>query len=326
MTKLRVRSVQLMLLDWCNSSCLGCKIYTNLSNRNAFNLQMIETLFSHCEFSGVEEIGLTGGEITLLKDVSSLLGKVIECNPQLRTLFVNTNAIVSAERITSLVIEYAEKVPEFHLLVSVDGDKDTYFYTRGVNNYERAVATLKALSELKKSISSLRVGISATLFKNTAHFSTVDHIVNLARELDIEYTFRFGGISELFYKNNTSADEVVVPKSQQLSLLQYIQRLQYKKSDFLNWLEQDLVLNHNPVMLDDQGQNVCRAGELFVFVNAKGDIFPCHLSKRKIGDYKHGISSRNIVLGGILEPCPCLTECTAYPQMTFNKKYPRLIE
>jgi MoaA/NifB/PqqE/SkfB family radical SAM enzyme len=319
---MKVKSINLISLNWCNSKCLGCKIYTNTDNHKFISNEMLLELFQHDEFKEVEDIGFSGGEPMLHPDLERVIETIVLKNKSLITFFFNTNATAGKERIIKIVRNFASKVPQFHLLVSVDGNRETYKYTRGIDNFNRCVELLKSLSELKSEIPNLRVGISATLFKKTATVENLNYLVNLSAELNVDFTFRFADVGEMFYNNISNKDEIVVEDSQKLNLMTHSKVLGIE-SDFIKWQKEEIETGINPVMKNKANELVCRAGELFVFLDANGDIYPCHLSNRKIGNYQTGITKKNLLLGGIHEPCPCLTECTAYPQEIFGKKYPK---
>lgn len=127
------------LTDQCNSKCIHCDIWkipraetTSISNENLDNI--LKSLHSNILW-----IALSGGEISLYKNINSLLEIIKTHCTQLKIITFTTNGL-NPERIleiSNLINTCLDA--ELFITISLDGDETTHDQIRGIKgNYKKA--------------------------------------------------------------------------------------------------------------------------------------------------------------------------------------------
>ena len=229
-------------------------------------------------------------------------------------MFLNTNGTFSGLT-KRLVAEFSGRVPEFYLVVSIEGDKEIHRRIRGTDSYNLAVKTLVECRNLgRKGYHQI---ISTTLQKANSGYETLDHIRDLAIATESTFTFRFADKNDNYY-DNVDLPNLTLSTGQVKKILSFIER-NFGEDLFLRHQKEFYETGKTPLMQDEDGNLLCRAGELFVFVKSNGKIYPCIYSSREIGNTEEGITRKLEDLGRH-EPCPCCTECHFYPMLTYTNK------
>ena len=218
----------------------------------------------------------------------------------------------------------------------MDGVGETYAKVRGLDSFDRVMRTFKELRELKAQFPNLRPHICYTMSRfNAGEFQAFydnvrrDHCVSID---EISFTFEhFVG----FYFRELPT---VQPNSAEFSKLLLkdlaaIQRIREKSGSTSRFALKDMFydyyLNHIPRFLADPHRQVlpCSAGRLSAFVDPYGNVQPCSMWNKVIGNLKSSsfreiwtspekIAVRKEV---IKEACPnCWTPCEAQPTWIGN--------
>jgi len=150
--------VLLNLTNNCNSKCESCDIWKVKDFSNEMSLHNILKFFDGMGPSLVW-LALSGGEVTLVKYVESMIIEARKKCKNLKIISFTTNALLPKK-----VIWLAEKIIEngFDLIVtiSLDGDKEIHDRVRGVpGNYEKCVALFE---DLKKIGVNVNYGITVS--------------------------------------------------------------------------------------------------------------------------------------------------------------------
>lgn len=310
MRRPNIKSVVLMVNNYCNSRCSICNIWQNI-NHEELSIKDLQSLFSLNEFREVEEINLNGGEPMLRQDIHYVIGEIIRNNPKLKRIIFTTNG-TRPKKTEKIINIYANAVPEFILHVSIEGNRETHNIVRGIDSYSVARETLIRCGGNIKG--GYKQAISTTLVKENCNYDNLNHLRELARETGSFLTFRFATISESYFNNKNQNELINYELSEET--IRFLDE-ECEKSKFLK-IQRDFQLTGKiPIMLDGDGRIKCKAGKNFAFVKSNGAIYPCVLSNRIIGNIHKGI--RNIGSGlGKYEPCPCCTEAHIYPMLKYE--------
>ncbi|MDP4012190.1 MAG: radical SAM protein [Candidatus Nanoarchaeia archaeon] len=306
------KSVNLLCNNYCNNKCNMCHIWKN-TNKIDLSIEDIISLFSHEEFREVEDISLSGGEALMRRDLVDVIDKIIEHNPNLKNIFLNTNGTYP-ERAKNICEKYIKNPLEIYVCVSIEGPKDLNNKLRGVETYGLALKTL----ELVKSVgaSNIKTIISTTFQFENGTIENLEYLSGLAKDLGSTLTFRFAGVSETYYQNLKNPPKQT-PKVNQLKMLELATK-KFPNNQFLQIQKEFTETGKIPIMQNSEREIVCKAGEAFCFVKADGNIYPCLYSSRIIGTVKTGVKKQITNLGAY-EPCPCCTECHVYPMLNYVK-------
>ena len=310
---MKVKSVNLLVNDYCNNKCKSCFIWENTS-RVDLPVTDITKLFTHDEFTEVEDVSVSGGEALMREDISEVIDAIVKGTPRLKMLFLNTNGMYP-KRAERVVEQFAGKVPELYICVSIEGSEEVNNYLRGVKTFNLACETLERVSDLKKP--NTRTIVSTTLQSENATVENLDYLLDLAGKTNSGFTFRFASVSTTYYQNLLNPPSSI-DKAQKLSLVEHVAKKR-PEDPFLRMQKDYIKTGKARVMQAEDGTILCLAGSLFCFVKADGSIYPCLYSTRSIGTAKSGIA-KPIHKIGEYEPCPCFTECHVYPMINYGSK------
>lgn len=292
-----VKSLNLIVNDYCNHKCDSCGIWKNKSRVN-MPAQYVEKLMRL--FPEVEDISLTGGEPFMHPNLPDLISPIVEAR-NLKMLFINTNGSMP-KRVKEVLDTFSFN--DTYLCVSLEGPPELHNKLRGVKSYSTTLETLNINGNHKKIIST-------TLQRDNCTTENMSFLVQLAKTYDAEVTFRFAEIGE--YYGNESSPPNFPNQQQKLEVMDFMS--QYRKDSFFE-LYDKFVRTQEVSLMRSEDKVLCRAGEVFLTVQPNGSFSPCIFSSRTIG----GINGvlENVDDLGKYEPCPCFTECTIYPMLNYG--------
>jgi len=310
---MNVKSLNIILNDYCNSRCTSCGIWKN-SQKNELSAEDIKSLSKKEEFSTVEEISLSGGEPLLIEDIDNILGAAVNFSPGLKKVFLNHNG-TRPEKAKELVRKYAELVPEFYLCASIDGPKEIHDEIRGIHSFDNALKTLDACDSLL--MPNYHAMISSTIQRKNSGLDNLAYLIELAKGRGIDFSFRFIAEAKHYYNNEGVAAALGVPTEQMKKILRFVSD-KGLTSPFLEVQRAFYFKGKNDVVEGENGEILCKAGNTFVSVFPDKKIYPCIYSSRAIGNVIDGIVDRPLNLARYA-PCPCEpTECVIYPMLNYS--------
>lgn len=297
---MKVKSINVVLNDYCNNKCESCFIWKN-KNHHDLSPNDLELLLER--FPETEDISLTGGEPFLKPDLLEIIKAVVNKGKHLKMMFINTNGTLP-ERVKEVMSGFS--FPNTYLSVSLEGPEEVHNKLRGVRSYISVLKTLEHSGLYRKVIST-------TLQRDNSTIPNMVFLMDCAKKFDADLTFRFAS-SGPYYKNESSPPTIATP-DQVNQVMKFMKN--YRTDNFFEMYDLFLKTGSAPIMKND-GVIRCKAGELFITVNAEGQIYPCIFSSRSIGNIRDGIRAFND--RGKYEPCPCFTECTIYPMLNHGGK------
>lgn len=305
-----VKSLNIAINEYCNNKCIMCDIWKN-PRQEHLTPEDYHRFLSVNDFSYVEDVSISGGEPFMRKDIGEVVDSIIINLPKLKMLFFNTNGTYP-KRVRRFVDEFAPRVDNLYGCVSIEGEKEVHNIVRGVNSYEIALLTLSNItSSGHKNVHGI---ISTTITSSNQQISSLEHVKYLSERFSCDYTFRTADISGTYYLN-LGHDEFKPSKDNQL-----VGFIDEHKADnpFMQILRERLISGKVQIMGDKKEGIRCEAGNIFVFIDARGNIHPCIYSPRIIGSIKSGFSPVKLDDLGSYEPCPCCTECNIYPMLNYG--------
>lgn len=303
-----IKSINQLITRRCNSRCIMCNIWRAPYKREMV-LEDFSSLYSHTEFSDVEDLCISGGEPTLRKDLSGIVKLIVSRLKHLRMIFLSTNG--SNPRKVLDFIKAAKGVPEIYIVVSLEGDRDMNKKIRGVDSYDLALETLRGVANLKRE--SVKGMISTTLLPENCNKKQIGHLEELAKQIGCLFTFRFFDKSKVFYGNDNL--EPSFSEQQRNFVLRMVK--QREKDPFMRELFKHL--KGETTIMGKKSRLKCLAGKITVFIDCDGTIRPCIYSQQIIGNSKLGIFEKSFVLKET-PACPCCTECQVYPKLNYGNK------
>jgi len=308
-----LKSLNVLVNDYCNSKCIMCGMWSN-KRLNYLSPNDFKWFFRNNDFSEVEDLSISGGEPFMRKDLIEIIENILPNLPNLKMLFFNTNGTYR-ERVMDFIEHIAPKVKELYGCISIEGNEEIHNKIRGINCYRATLETLEAVATAKYA--NVKAVISTTITNQNRDLNTLLFIKNLAEKLGCSYTFRLADISSIYYGNQFFRENFLPEKNLE-AIVAFIN--DYKSEDpFLRVLKQSILTGTVEIMGNREDGIKCRAGEIFAFIDAKGNIRPCIYSRRIIGNVKGKFTSKEIKDLGKYESCPCCTECTIYPMLNYSR-------
>ena len=326
----------------CNLQCAHCFVFgedTRYRNKNTLSLEEIEkvTLGLGKE---IRHVSLTGGEPMLREDLSEI-ARMYRINAGIRSLLLSTNGVLTEQcvRTTSKIVR---DNPGLDLAVSISLDNlyEKHDQIRSMKGaFERTLETCKALEGLTKSKISLNIGITLSSFNET-------DLEDLF--LYITKTIPYASISVI-----ATRGEPLAKKSKDFSAENYLKissllesSILYEDSNYSykNFKNGRCILNAKNMILRRIIYNTlkrphfhsqCYAGRFLGVLLTDGNVYPCELLARKIGnirDYDYDFTRlwRSSQAGKVRNyidksRCFCTWECIWTPNIIFNFRfYPEL--
>lgn len=309
----------------CNLRCAMCRTWEATPDRSALRLPELEALFD--ALPRLCWLDLTGGEPFVRRDFEAIATAALERLPALHVLHFQTNGWHTA-RIAQACRDLAAHRPEVDLVVtvSIDGPQEIHDAIRGrEGSHRRAVATLR---ELVAAGIDVHAGTTVTA-RNATCFESVG--AALARAVPgfspRRWHWNFGQTSEHFFGNGAVAGvdpEPAMPRTQQQGALTRHLRRRGVPRDLTEVME-SLYLVHSHAVRGGSGSGIpCQALRSTLFISPEGDVYPCHLWDRRLGNLRETSidalwrsaqvrSARRdvekLACGG------CFSACEAYPAL-----------
>lgn len=310
----------------CNARCIMCNIWKKKDSPE-FSLSEVEMFFSKSnKFSWID---LSGGEIFLRKDIVDVVEVILKNCNDLYLLHFATNGF-TPERILPAMEKILGFNPEKILMtVSLDGDKDVHEEMRGIpDSFEKTLQTFIDLRKMNNR--HFKVFLGMTLMENNINKldESFRYVKNIVRDLEYnEFHLNIVQKSSHYYDNlnidlpdpnitfNTVENFRRKRNSRFLSPVDYLEnKYQQLSGEFLR---------------NSRCPLPCQALSTSCFVSPTGDVYPCTMYDRSIGNIKEydydlkkmlsGEDANNVrdeIVNGM---CPhCWTPCEAYQTIIAN--------
>ena len=165
------KTLQMPITSKCNSKCVTCNVWKHHENVDIDPVKLKE-LLKNPYFSEVRNVGVNGGELTLVKNFLDIIDSLFVL-PKLKSLYLISNGLLP-DRLFSLLKETKQKCDEkgilLNICISVDGYASIHETVRGIPNC--FPKTKRILDEFKKNLDlyANRATIGCTISqKNVAY-------------------------------------------------------------------------------------------------------------------------------------------------------------
>ncbi|MFH1791623.1 MAG: radical SAM/SPASM domain-containing protein [Candidatus Omnitrophota bacterium] len=272
---------------------------------------------------GLSWIDLTGGEISVREDVADIAGVIMDSAPGLAVFHVSTNGQMP-ERIFLLAGEIIKRGLAPVINVSVDGPPRVNDLLRGVEgSYYRSLETFRMLKALKKG----HYYLSCTISKYN-----IDYLEELITVLGKEPCFSPSDLHfNLFHASSHyyGNDQVEGNPGCDPDMIERFMSLAKKGNMIKRFLEDKYITGLRRYLNGDRFPVACQAFNGSLFINPYGDIYPCGMYDRCIGNirnygYDMSLLWDSSLAGRVRDDirgrmCPgCWSPCEAYPSIIAN--------
>lgn len=341
---LRQRPVQftLFLTRRCNAHCPYC-----------FYLQSEDSLNNDDDELSLDEIrgfapglgkllwlAFSGGEIFLRKDLVAISRTFYQYNQPVIMLFPTNGSM--PERIHDWMAQIAESCPKSTLVVklSIDDLGEAHDRLRDTpHSFDRTLETYQRLAELQNQFPNLELGVN-TVFC-AANQERMNQIIDFVRTLSAVHTHTIslvrGNLLQQHYQRVDMNKYLAAAKRLTEDMTGETSRY-YRFHGARLKAAQDIVQRQliHSTMLHGGRQIPCHAGRVNLVMEPNGEVYPCEILRRSLGnirqnDYDIGkLLGAKAAVSGIQEvargSCFCTHECHMMTNILSNwRMYPRVL-
>jgi len=287
--------------DRCNARCVMCDIWqkpagTELRPEDYGRLP-----------SSLREINVTGGEPLLRTDLAGIIHSMRRQCPGSR-IVLSTNGLLPA-RLEALL----EAVKGIAVRISLDGMDGLHDRIRGIQGaFDRVMESI----EVARRAGIADLGLSATMTRHNA--GRVREIQDFAREQGLEFTVTVTHSSSFFFGDQSAEEPASGPA---VADMKAIRSRLYDSTSPKEWFRAYYVSGLIDVILGSPRPVECHAGRDFFYMDPEGNVYPCHILERKMGNIMDR-SFEEMAAGdpSILEAVAacgqrCWMTCTVAPEM-----------
>lgn len=267
-------------------------------------------------------LDVTGGEPFLRADAGEIFDAILDAAPRLRVLHFPTNGWFE-RRVVDVVRRSVERRSDLDVIVtvSIDGPPAVHDRLRGrAGSFERAIRTFRAL----RAVDGCDVYVGTTI----SPFNE-DLLDDLGEELRArvpgfrarEWHWNWLQVSEHFFDNAHLAD---LPPPRRGHLVRDHLARRGLPRGLVDLMELVFLVNLDYVQRGEPAGVTCQALRSAAFLSPEGELYPCHVWKRPLGNVRdHDLrelwfapetlearhEAETLACGG------CFTPCEAYPAL-----------
>lgn len=311
----------------CNSRCKICNIWKKIP-KNELTLNEIKKITENLSF--IHWVRLTGGEPFLREDYVDIV-KLFNKNLNLFLLTTPTNGLIP-----NMICEKIESVLKFLknryvITVSLDGPKNIHNKIRGIKTaWDCAIKTFCELKFLEGKYKNFKVFFGYTIspynigfFKKTLEevkkvipeITANDFHINIFHTSDVYYGIKYSINREFFKKAEKEIDVILETKENKIEVINMIEK------KYLRLGKNFLKTGKTPIS--------CNIFNLSCFIDPTGNVYPCTIFDRKLGDLRDFNYDLKRILTSkqakkvkeeiVKNKCPqCWTPCEAHQLILSN--------
>ena len=273
----------------CTAKCLHCLLGERGKVVGELTLDEIKKISGN--MGDILFLLLTGGEPFLRDDLSEI-AKVFYRNNKVCNLGIPSNG-----SLTNKVVKTAEKILteckklDFAIDISIDAIGEEHDKVRGTEGlFEKAVWTFKELSKLEKKFPNftLNVALTASRYNQEKLLDIYRYLKDELGAKSITYLLTRGSprdpkAKDIDIENYIRLAEIIEEDSRNNSLTGYDN---YFGSDLINVMKILRQKTITRIVKENKQILPCYAGSLSCVIRSNGDVYPCELLSRKMGNLR----------------------------------------
>lgn len=313
----------LYVTDACNCRCNMCNIWKKPTDQELTLDELSQTLRSGASF--IRWMDITGGEIFLRPDILELFKLVADELPHLFMFHFATNGSMPERVLEAARIIQRSRIPQFIVTVSLDGPEALHNEIRGIPGLWRRCLT--TFEQLRRARVPVVFGMTLTEHNHDQYLPTVAAVQSALPGIGHrDFHVNLPQVSDLYYDNRSL---IAPPMALILKSVQQIHALRGFSLHPVNLLERAFLHHARAYVETQRSPMVCEALSSSLVLGTRGELFPCIIFNRSVGNVRaHGYSlpavwqqsPRRKLRQEIREGhCPhCWTPCEAYQTLLAN--------
>jgi len=273
----------------CTAECFHCLLGKRDKVTDELTLKEIEKISGN--MGNILFLLLTGGEPFLRDDLPEIV-KIFYRNNNICNLGIPSNG-----SLTNKVVEAAEKILteckklDFAIDISIDAIGEEHDRLRGTKGlFEKAIWTFMELSKLEKKFNNftLNVALTASSYNQDKLTDIYHYLKDELGAKSITYLLTRGSprnpeAKKINIENYIRLAETIEKDTKNRVLLGYDN---YFGSDLINAMKilRQRVISR--IVKENKKILPCYAGSLSCVITSKGDVYPCELLSRKMGNLR----------------------------------------
>jgi len=267
----RLREATLAVTYNCNLRCSMCNIW-KVSDFEELAPEEYGKLPN-----SLRSINITGGEPFLRRDLVEVVRSIHEVVPGCR-IVISSNGFMT-DRIVSAMAEMKRFHAKLGIGVSVDGLEVVHDSVRGVKGaFGKAIETVKAVEA--EGVEDVRIGM--TIVKENS--GQILDVYRLSGELGAEFTTTVAHNSDVYFRKNDNAPvETLLGVDRDLRRISdaHLRKLSPKA-----WFRAYHIAGITDRSIRSSSTGLCTAGTRFIFMDPRGDVYPCIVLNKVIGNIR----------------------------------------
>jgi MoaA/NifB/PqqE/SkfB family radical SAM enzyme len=254
----------------CNARCTVCDIWKSGSDPER-ELRPEDYAWLP---GTLRSVNLSGGEPFLRDDLPDIADQVLTSCPRARVV-ISTNGLMP-ERIERMMRE----MPGIAVRVSVDAAGEKHDEIRGVPGcFEKAMETVERL----RALPVRDLGLAATLSERNP--GELARVSGLARRLGISFIASAAHSSPIFFGSH---EEDRPGSEEAASEIAAIMREELSSGNPRDWAKAYYMRGLIDYVRGKPRRLPCGAGTDHFYLDPYGDVYPCNISDRRMGNIRDG--------------------------------------
>jgi radical SAM protein with 4Fe4S-binding SPASM domain len=265
----------------CNSRCRMCSIW-KMVPENEMSLEEIEKVFKDPYMKKLRWLNLTGGEPFMRQNFAEIVKAAADNLPNLEIIAIPSNGFMPdrVEKITRQMLEYLKgKNILLNVNISIDGIGEKHEEIRRIpGGYQKVLDSLARLQAIGKENPQLESGVEAII--TALNVGQMRGIYEGLKDKTDHVNLTPAIISSYYLGNEQMASDVKMKAPDIQEMLVFLKEMEEKEPAYAYYFN-----NVRSIYMHGHRTFPCLMGWKSMYMNASGDVFPCHL----LGpDYKMG--------------------------------------
>ncbi|MBP1750868.1 MAG: hypothetical protein H6Q52_3407 [Deltaproteobacteria bacterium] len=279
----RPEALSIEVTQRCIARCIMCNIWNVPHHTRELSLKELTELLSSSVLNRLKELDITGGEPFLRSDLPDLLKRICDLKADhlqlLRSVAITTNGFLT-ERVVDRVSQIAPLLKdagiELVIVFAMDGlgvvHDNLRRFKRG---WQKLDASIQGVRAIRKTCDNVIIGLKTTVLP-----SNVDELERIAGYAEENGLFTI--ISPCIITENRYANIDLKEKLKFSSTDLQKMILFYKTVHFVWSFHRDVLLRF---FEGGRMAKPCSAGFNYFFIRSTGDVYPCPLIMKRLGNF-----------------------------------------
>jgi len=266
-----------------------CSIW-KMVPENELSLEEIQKVFADPYLKKLRWLNLTGGEPFMRQNFAEIIKAAADNLPNLEIIAIPSNGFMPdrVEKITRQMLEYLKgKNILLNVNISIDGIGEKHEEIRRIpGGYEKVLESLRRLQALGKENPQLESGVEAII--TALNVQEMPKIYEGLKDKTDHVNLTPAIISSYYLGNEQMASDVKLKGPDIEQMLGFLKEMEEKEPAYAYYFN-----NVRSIYMHGHRTFPCLMGWKSMYMNASGDVFPCHLlgPDWKMGNVREGSMS-----------------------------------